>query len=715
MNKEKLSNQEVIEFLRDVAMKSTAELLENGSKEKNELFEIAAARGITLKNNKDLAGVKFIYAFTDTPNENGAVLLTKEILKVLPTMVGKPLSIDHERSRVCGAILDYRWIPKEKKIISYAVVYKSNFAAEWQKMQKLFKAGQLCTSFEIWSDAKKREYNEDGSYILKDMTIAGAAILLKTDPAFPGAKVLSIAKYQSCHQPDLVFASQYKDEDILTAEGPSIPQEAPKPVEKIKCANCGKEITKPLAPIDEIKCTECFAIINMSGDVLYPPQIIDFNVSCLGCGSRNWRVIKKDDVAAEVKCLNCAKRYDIEFKKDTVDHAASMLNFVHLGQIACKQCGATIEYSGTSKLQIFDLKCPKCGLQFKHDIMQSSTKKIKTITETKIKADLAQSAATQDAKGEHKMAEIEKEVKPVEATPKAEVEVAEAKTEEVTEQPIEAKQEVPVVEETPAEVTVKTEVKPEEATVEPVVEAEATPEAPEVAKVEETPADVTPEVTEEPVQEVAAEVKPEVPVEEPVEVSAEPEKPAEAEVKAEPEQPVVAEPKVEEVPDEAREGQGKGKARQGDGGTDACVCPKCGTIKKHVKGEPCTANACPKCGGAMVGKKLSEAQRDKFKLKAKAFAKKIKALKKETASLEDRVEFYKANAEEISKRRTELGDTAVDLSDIDILDADKFSTAKVEKANKEIAAATVVGEKTRGSDYYQKLKSEIDEKAFGPK
>jgi len=50
------------------------------------------------------------------------------------------------------------------------------------------------------------------------------------------------------------------------------------------------------------------------------------------------------------------------------------------------------------------------------------------------------------------------------------------------------------------------------------------------------------------------------------------------------------------------QGQGQGGARQGDGGADKCVCPKCGTEVSHEKGKPCNDKKCPECGTAMIGK-----------------------------------------------------------------------------------------------------------------
>ena len=52
--------------------------------------------------------------------------------------------------------------------------------------------------------------------------------------------------------------------------------------------------------------------------------------------------------------------------------------------------------------------------------------------------------------------------------------------------------------------------------------------------------------------------------------------------------------KFKEYLDEERgKGMGIGGPRQGDGGTDTCVCPKCGKEIPHTKGIPCKESKCP--------------------------------------------------------------------------------------------------------------------------
>jgi len=50
------------------------------------------------------------------------------------------------------------------------------------------------------------------------------------------------------------------------------------------------------------------------------------------------------------------------------------------------------------------------------------------------------------------------------------------------------------------------------------------------------------------------------------------------------------------------DGKGKGGKKQGDGGSDKCVCPSCGHEAKHEKGIPCADVKCSKCGAKMEGK-----------------------------------------------------------------------------------------------------------------
>lgn len=47
---------------------------------------------------------------------------------------------------------------------------------------------------------------------------------------------------------------------------------------------------------------------------------------------------------------------------------------------------------------------------------------------------------------------------------------------------------------------------------------------------------------------------------------------------------------------------GKGTNREGSGGTDTCVCPKCSKEVSHKRGIPCNKLKCSECGTVMTGK-----------------------------------------------------------------------------------------------------------------
>ena len=49
------------------------------------------------------------------------------------------------------------------------------------------------------------------------------------------------------------------------------------------------------------------------------------------------------------------------------------------------------------------------------------------------------------------------------------------------------------------------------------------------------------------------------------------------------------------------QGMGQGNERQGDGGTNLCYCPECGTTATHDRGTPCNKVDCPDCGTTMTG------------------------------------------------------------------------------------------------------------------
>lgn len=386
----RITNIQVKDFLEDFQECSETSILEEG-KEKEELIAIAKAKGINLKKNKDLAGFKTIYTFANKANKNKARLPKEKLLKALPTLIGKPVDVDHQRRFVVGHYIDYRYKQKEDMVIAYGVFYKTNFGDEWDEAKKLFKKKKLATSYEIWCPEDKRKILDDGTYELLEMEIAGGALLYKEEPAFSGAKVLEIAKRNLEQQPaDLVFAKKYKEEEIIQADyfKKSVEDNARKLEEekkaneqiKVKCSNCNEEFT-PDEQKTHLKCPKCFAIVDKEGTLIYPPQIKDFKIMCPSCHTNKWLILSRKEDEATLKCGQCSKEYKVKFDKIKSSENLDKLQFVYTGQVSCYQCGKVIYYSGTSAIKKRTLECPRCKLTFTYDIGRERYKKVSEIVE----------------------------------------------------------------------------------------------------------------------------------------------------------------------------------------------------------------------------------------------------------------------------------------------------------------------------------------------
>jgi len=448
-----LTNTGVKSFLNDVAKNSNVFLLEEG-KEKNELVEIAKKRGVNVKNSKDLGIIKTIYAFADTANENGAILPEDEILKVLPGIIGKPMNRNHVRDQIRGVYVDYKYIKKSKKIIAYATFFKSCFPEEWEEAKALRKQGRLATSFEIWSPDKDHKYVTDTTYEMHNMEIAGGGLLFnhKDDPippAFPGAVVLGIAKKQ-LPESTLVFAKKY--ENVICAD-----VEEPKPQldTKRKCSNCGMILPEIID--DNYKCSSCKAILNREGIMIFPPQDINFKLSCVNkkCGANNWAVESDKDNKAVIQCLACKAKYNITFAKEVknlIDFPlADAFKMLPNKTYICPQCNTSCGINSVAELKSNNVivKCRACGLKFPNDISKNKVRIISNI-EVLI-AEIKKQ--TEGGEGMEKKEKVPKEV----------VETVEpTQVKEATVEPVIETVEI-------AEVIETTET--EEQTVEPVVEA----------------------------------------------------------------------------------------------------------------------------------------------------------------------------------------------------------------------------------------------------
>lgn len=730
-----LTSLQVGMFLKDFEKHATVEIIE-GAKETSEIVKIAKAKGIDLKNNRDLSGFKAIYGFADKPNYNLDMVPEPELLKSLPSIISKPINIAHERRYVIGHIIDYRYQQKDKKIIVYGVIYKSNFGTEWKRAKREFKDGNLGVSWEIHSPDDKRVRLPNGVFELNDIEHAGMALLFKDDedPAAKGATVLSMARKQmdEVKDLDLVYASKYKDSDIITASSDIYKEEveknlkelnekeksevvepkavikenkeektieAPKEPEiitnpKIKCSNCEEEF-EILAGQLEYKCPKCFSILDTKGIVKYPPQLKDFRLACPNCGLNNWLILKNEENKTTLKCQNevCNKNYEIEFAQEVKNELLDKTRFLYTNTISCIQCGNSINISGTSQAKVMEVKCPKCKLTFNYNVTRANKdRQITKITE---------------------------------------IEIEEKKSEEQG-----GDEEVKI----PKEIVEK--VKEEEKKVEKKVEEKV------VGKPKE---EITPKAEENKVEAPKEEIKPEVKASKEII----PEKSSEVKT-------FVDLVREENELREAERGKGKGKngKPQGDGGADICVCSKCGYKVSHKKGEPCNETKCPKCKTALVGK-TKKAEKTKTKPKKSAVRKAVKkimdlkkdlrtaktekeekentlkiAIKKVASQLilaraevkkikkeaDEKIKFIEENAKTILKRQEELGDYAKDLSDKDILNNDKFKLAKLEKENTLLKASKeesdeIIGDKTDEdlNSEDMKLAKEIDAKAFTKK
>ena len=739
-----LTKKCIASFLTDFEKYAEVEILE-GSKATSEIIKIAEAKGIDLKNNRDLSGFKAIYGFADRPNYNGDLLPEPELLKALPSIISKPINIAHLRRYCIGHIIDYRYQKNSKKILVYGVIYSSNFGTEWKRAKREFKSGDLSVSWEIHSPDNQRRKLLNGVEELHNVEMAGMALLFKDDedPAAEGATVLSMARKQMDESKDLdlVFASKYKDSDIITAgdiykeeveknlkelnekEKSEVVEpkavikenkeektiEAPKATDtfippKIKCSNCQEEFEVITGQL-EYKCPKCFSILDSKGTQKYPPQLKDFRLSCPSCGLNNWLILKNEENKTTLKCQNevCNKNYEIEFAQEVKNELLDKTRFLYTNTVSCIQCANPINISGTSQAKVMEVKCPKCKLTFNYNVTRANKdRQITKITEIEIEEKKS------EEQGGDEEVKIPKEI-------------------------------VEKVKEEEKKVEKKVKVKVEEKVVEKPKE-EITPKVEEAPKVEVPNEEVKPEVkaSKEKTEEIAEEI---------------PEKSSEGKTFVD---------LVREENDliEAERGKGKGKngKPQGDGGADVCVCSKCGYKVSHKKGTPCNEIKCPKCKTALVGKNKKAKIKPKKSAVRKA-VKKIMTLKKEirTAKLEklqkentlktaikkvasqlikakaeikkikeeadEKIELYKSEAKEILKRREALGEKFVgDLSDKDILDDDKFKTASLEKevtllkASKE-ESDEIIGDKTDEDENSEdkKLAEEIDAKAFTKK
>lgn len=732
-------------FIEDFEKSSQIELVEG--REKSELEKIAEARGMKIKGSLDLAMFKTIYGFTDRPNKNGAILPQKELLKVLPQIIGKPISVNHNRRFVVGHYVDYKYIQKSNQIIAYGVFYKNSFQEEWEKAKQLFKKKKLSSSFEIWSPTKAKKYREDGTYELHKMEIAGGALIFQdkdNEPAFEGADVLALGHKEHRTELELVYSSKYKENEILKSnewkksieenqkkleveketEIVSVPkeekEEAPKieevkveepkveekieepTVPKVTCSNC-KEIFETIE-VTNIKCPKCFSIINKLGELLYPPQISDFSIECPSCSMRDWLIVKNEEDKSDIRCKSCAKTYVITFAQEKKSDVLDKIKFLYIGRARCPQCGNYTTVSGASDYTNREINCKKCGLIYNVD-----THKV-TANRT-IKSIVIKSSEERGEKEMDKKEEIKVEDKKLDSP----------KTEDLT----------PKAEE---KVEVKIEDKKEEVTKSSVEKAENTNVRTSEEKIDDKTIIETPKPSEELIDNPKSQDSQE-------KSSTETKEEAQDETPENKTKDTVNQDEELEI-SEIKKAQ---KIEKFD-----CECIKCG--HKMSSSEHCKDLKCPECSSQMRrakrpgdGKEKAkevDTKINKLREVIKKAVRKIMALKKATklekASItaevtksqdevtkikkeaEEKIEFYKANAKTIVERREDLGHYADDISDKDMVNDDVYTKIKLEKENAKLRALAetddstdiVSAKKSRDESFYSKTQNEITKKAF---
>jgi len=413
---------ELENFLMEMQENSEVLFLET-AEERSEILQIAKAKGIVLEDSVDLAIFKASYCWADKANNNKEILPSVEILRKLPTLIAKPVNIDHVRRYVCGAVIEFRYIEKEKKVIIWGTFYKKIFNTEWAKVQEMFKKKTLKVSYEVWHNKKDVKNLANGNYIIEKFQFAGCAILLNLDgntiAASPDALVLEVAKqhYDTLLMSDLAVASLntsfLKDNTLMcdkckgeggcnevcksmlfaqadqqlgaTIVPPPIVPPTPEGPIKIICAHCGSNFESIFiqGSTSPIKCPNCLSIVDKAGKVLLPAQKIDFDFSCANCRGSNWLILKNATLEATLKCQSCAKEYDVKFKDQTPNELLKRLKFLRQGTVRCLACNMENPYAISSDMDKIEVKCAKCGLKTPLDIAHNTKREIESFAEAK--------------------------------------------------------------------------------------------------------------------------------------------------------------------------------------------------------------------------------------------------------------------------------------------------------------------------------------------
>jgi len=414
----KINTKNMYHFLKDFETQSKTYVLSESKTDKEkklrkELLDVAMAKGIIVENSRDLAVFKTVYTFADKKNGNEDLMQEDEVLRAMPTIVGKSINIDHISRYVVGYYIDYKYIEKTKTVIAYGIFFKSVFDKEYEEAKELLEAGVLATSHEVWHDEDKLEVLDDGTNVLHDLQFAGGALVMHDTPAFKGTTVLAISTkvkkvmdniktniddlqkqpqkysmaYSSLTKESKKRLSSVRDKILTASNLQTTIDEVKKPTSgEVVCQGCSKNFTHQFieGSVNQIKCPSCYSIVNNLGEIIYPPQTLDFDLTCEKCKSRNNWLIKKDDVKeALISCNSCQEEFNVSFS-ETTEHMKLIRKISWLKQATynCLQCNEPLEYCGPSTIKQISMKCKGCGLTRVVDLLGAAYKR--KISEIKI-------------------------------------------------------------------------------------------------------------------------------------------------------------------------------------------------------------------------------------------------------------------------------------------------------------------------------------------
>jgi len=335
-------------FLKDMSFNSRYSFLEEGEN-KSELASIADKRGIKLPCH-DLSIFKCVYGYIERENLNGCTLLKEEVETTLNTLIDKAVDFDHMRKRVVGHWIDAKIVNNE--IIAYGVFYKGNFKDDYDVIKDMMEKDVLAISFEAYGN---RQFTGDKSYNLRDIEFSGGALLLKTNPAFPGSKVLDFASLPKekvlefakvmTEPKEFVHFKGNKDKGTSKKEekGYLVVQDLETIYEllgKVECPSCKEKSLGQINMIDfekhilRVNCYACDAVIKVD---LIPI------VELIKKGKKPTTAVVKANILENKKGeIDMKRKEDGKYPKFTVK---------------CDECGYTFD----SDVRGESTQCTKCG------------------------------------------------------------------------------------------------------------------------------------------------------------------------------------------------------------------------------------------------------------------------------------------------------------------------------------------------------------------